>query len=393
MSALARLRDSLPAELPPALASLAERLQARPKTQAAGPIGFELGPDALHLVQLERRHGALHTRAARTVPYPDGREACLESPAAFKALFGGALQAGGFRGRHAVGALRSPDVKLMVIDYAAVNDAEEPRAIVQLVGERFDEAPEALVIDYLPIRALQESRSERSALVAVAHRDLVIPHLERLRAAGLEIDALEIAPVATRRLVEALAGTGPEDNALALYAGRDSGHLCVLWGRRLVLYRELGIGEKAVVERLAKTLELESAEAETLLFRHGVQPPGPGEGASEDPATTHEIAETTLEILKPGFYALAEQIDRARVYTASKAHGAEPDRVYLLGAFARWPRADRLLASLTEMDVHTLDPSRDFAPASDDLKTARIETSPESALATGLALRGMLANG
>jgi Tfp pilus assembly PilM family ATPase len=392
VNALERLRASLPAEPPRALAGLAARLRPRASGRV-GPIGLELGREALHLVQLETGSAGLRIRAASALPLPDSRAAVLAAPAGLRGMVRAALRSRPFRGRRAVAALAAPDVKLMVFDYACADEAAEPQAVLRLVVERVNEPPDELVIDYLPFRALGAGPGQRSALVAVARREIVIERLERLRLAGLEVEALEIAPAAIRRLAGALGAAGRDENALVLYAGRARGHLIVLWGRRLVLYREIDFGEDGAVEGLAKALDLEVDEAGALLRRHGLQPPGPGDPATDDPAASWEIAETAMEILKPSFYQLAEHMEQARVYTASKARGSAPDCAYLLGAFARWPRADRLLASLAPIPVRSLDP-RDSLPVDDRAAApADLEASSEVALAVGLALRGMQGDG
>jgi len=358
----------------------AARKLAAAGTSATGPIGVHGSDAALHLVQLASSRSGVRLRARSTVTFDEGsgseaRIASLRS----------ALRRGRFSGRRAVAALEGSDVKLMVFDQLGGESEAEAAAVLRLVEERFDEPVDRLVIDYLPIRDLDEGQERHSALVAVAHEDVVIERLEGLRSAGLQVDALEIAPTATRRLVSALGSRGREENAMVLYAGHRRGHLIVLWGRRLVLYRELEFGADEVEERVAKALELDPGEAAEMMRRHGVAPPAPGEASSVS-AASYEVAETIGEILKPSFYQLADQLERARIYTASRARGAAPDRAYLLGGFACWPGADRLLASLGPLPVHTLDPAA-------TLGFEAPEADGEAAVAAGLALRGVLDDG
>ena len=70
----------------------------------------------------------------------------------------------------------------------------------------------------------------------------------------------------------------------------------------------------------------------------------------------------------------------------------QDSRIYLLGSLARWQGMDRLLSSLIKLDVETIpDPLRAF---NRDPKQALPDApaKPEIALATGLALNGMLEN-
>lgn len=379
--------------------SLAQRLQqhlfglASRRAASGTPIGLWAGSEGLQLIQLQRAGGGLTLRAARSLPWPAPRESVLADAKSLAALIAEGLGSRPFRGRRAVSALGAPEVKLMVLSYSLEGDRSEPERILGLVGERIGEPLESLVVDYQPIRMTGESESEHSALVAVARRESVIAHLECFRRAGLEIDALEIAPTAIRRLLEQMTGGDPAENCIALFSEGDRSHLVVLWGRRLILYRELDFGERAVVEQVAKALELEAKEADALIRRFGVHPPAAGEPALLDPAGALEIAQTLMEIAKPAFYALAEHIDRSVVYTASKARGAAPGRVYLLGGMARWPRAERLLEELTSLRVQRLELRDAFPFGPEAAQSNDFELAGGMALAAGLALRGTGADG
>ncbi len=373
-----------------------ERLRAlvdRGRARAVGRIGLWPGWDGLHLVQLEGGAGRTSIRAARSLPWPGARDRVLDSRAELSRLVREALSSRPFRGRRAVSALAAPDVKLMVLGYALQGEANEPQRILRLVEERVEEPLENLVVDYLPIRLVGEDAAERSALVAVAPRARVIEHLERFRHAGLEIDALEILPVAVRRLVQRMTGESTDENCIALFCGRERSHLAVLWGRRLILYREVEFGERQAIEEVGKALELEPEDAAALIRRYGVRPPEPGGAAEEDPAEALEVGQTLMEILKPTFYALAEHVERSVVYIASKSRGASPEQVYLLGAMARWPRADALLEALTSIPVRALDARRAFPVGPKAASEADLEAAGGVALAAGLALRDMQVDG
>ncbi len=375
------------------LSQLRSALRDRLGPGSVSGIGLEIGSQGLHLLQLSREGESLGIRAARFAAFPDDREALLASPPRFKAWLRAALGSRPFVGRRVVAALGGSEVKLMVLGYEHRPGRDEPRAILELVRERVSEPLSDLVVDYIPIRGLDAGSTERSALVAVARQTAVIEHLERLRLAGLEVVALEIVPVAIRRLVSAVGVVGEQGNALALYAGESRSHMIVLWGRRLVLYREVDFSESALVEAVGKALETKQEEARTLLRRYGVHPPGPDEAARPDPGGHLEVAETLMEILKPSFYGLAEEVQRAKVYTASKSRGAAPDEVLLLGAFTSWPGSARLLESLIAMPVRSLDPVHGFAVGPDAASEADLAPGAELALSVGLALRGWTPDG
>jgi len=348
---------------------------------AFGPIGLDLGPERAGLVQLERRGGGVRIGAARTLDLPAPGAEGAEAPLA--PLLRSAVRGAGFRGRRVVTLLPDPGARLMVVNFPLAEGESEAQRILRLVEERIDEPVDECVVDYLSIRTSDERAGERSALVAVAQREGVTAYLELLRGAGLRVDALEIAPLAIHRLVAWLTRADRSRHAVVLYAGRKRTHLTVSTGRRLLLYREVDFGEDAAVEAVAKALDMAPEEATALLRRYGVWPDEDGRVPTHDPAEALEVSETVRQILTPLAFGLAEEIRRAGVYTASQWRGAAIDGVWLLGAFAGWPRADRLLESLVSLPTGILDPGS--ALASDDEASLSAE---DMTLAAGLALRG-----
>lgn len=363
---LDKLVERLPAPLRGVVASHA----------GTAPIGLEVDGERLHAVQLERGEPP-RIRAACSLDMtplgPGGQVAPLRR----------LLGERGFRGRRVVSVLPDEHVKLMVVNYESGPQQDDAHAIVALVQERVDDALQDCVVDYLPLRTA-EKHGARSALVAVARREVVIAHLEVLRHAGLEVDALEIAPVAVRRLAVLLAGSETSRNSLVIHCGAQRSHLTMLAGRRLILYREIDYGEDLAVETLGKSLDMTPEAAADVLFRYGVLAHERGDQAWDDPAAAVEISETITEILKPGLYGLVEQVEMAAVYTASEWHGASIDELLLLGRIARWPGIDRMLTEMTSIPARALDPGA--------LCTGETATGVDASLAVavGLALRGMV---
>ncbi len=350
-----------------------------------GSIGLDMAADQLHMVQMECQRESLCVRASISRAYPVDREAILQAPKDLKALVAGALRSEPFRGKKVVTVVPGDLVKLMVLSYELGPRDSEPELILALVEERIQESLDEWVVDYLPIRPSHEKQSELSALVAIVREDVVVRYLELLRGAGLEVEALEITPVAIRRLVTRLAMRDLEDDVMILHFGREKSHLTVLWGRRLILYREIAFGVDRAIEQVAKSLDLPAESAASLLAEYGVCADGPYAGLDRASA---EIAETTLEILTPGFAAVAEQIGNALVYTASRTRGASVDLIYLVGSIARWPGVDSLVSSLASIPVRILDPFQAISGRQSPSAVEQEGAASGIALATSLALRG-----
>jgi type IV pilus assembly protein PilM len=356
---------------------------------AVGPIGLDLGEEAAHLLQLEPAGSELQIRAAASVPYSESPASLLAEPSALKRLIKNSLRAGPFQGRRVVTAIPRERVKLMVLNYQLGGSQDEPELILSLVEERVSQPLDECVIDYVRLREDPEKREDSSALVAVSREQDVIDYLELLRAAGLTVEALEIGPVAIRRLLTSLAQDQIRENVMAVQFGCEKSYLIVLWGRRLLLYREVDFGVDRAIEQLASALEMDAEGAAALLDEYGVFPDPSRTLAGSELASADQICRTIMEIVKSSFGAVADQVASALVYTASRTRGESVDQVYLLGSITRWPGADRLFGSLLSMPVEVLDPAASMRFGPSGLAEPHGSGAPELALAAGLALRGM----
>jgi type IV pilus assembly protein PilM len=355
-----------------------------PRAQGAriGPIGFELSLEKLHLVQLERTDdGRITLRAHASVPLPCERDALIASPRTLRKLIARAFAADHFRGRQTVLAMPPGHFRTMPLSYQLGAGQSEDSVIGALMAERLEGPLTDYVIDYLPVRT-RAREGERLALVAVSPRADVLEYLELARLAGLQVDALEIGPVAIRRLVSALSSGRESEVVLVLNTGVTASYLTVIAGRRLLLDQELRFGEQQLIERVATALEMAPQRAQELALRTGIEPAA-RRGGEPDGAR-----ETLREILRPELARLVEEIERACLFVASETRGANVARVYLLGALARWPGADQALAELARVAITTM-PNPLTLLGGESRQINPDSMAPELAVATGLALRGL----
>jgi Tfp pilus assembly PilM family ATPase len=220
-------------------------------------------------------------------------------------------------------------------------------------------------------------------VVAAAAREQVVAFLELLSAAGLDVIALDIAPMALRRLVPwAGKASGAEtENALLINIGASASSLAVMWGRRLMLDRPVEFSEQRLLSRVKAVLDLPEPMARRLLLSHGFAADG-AEG----------FAATVREVLRADFSLLKVEVNKTLGYAASRTRGRSVDKIFLVGCVARYPGVVELLSEVLTRPVELLNPFAIFphrlAPA------ALHELSADSgiAVATGLALRGVPAS-
>ncbi len=376
------------------VAKAAALLGARQTTNNIGPIGFDFGLEAVHLVQLATSTGQMPVvRARASLSYDCPRREVLANPLLFRNLIRRAMSADRFHGRKAVMAIPSGMFRTISINYqSGGGEQQEAAAILRVMKDRLDGELSDYVIDYLPVKSSSKS-DERLALVAVSEHEPIVEFLEFARKARLEVDALEIGPVAISRLVGALSLERGSGNVLVINSGRRASYLTVISGNDLLFDQEVAFGENSLITQTATTLDMSEEMARDLVLRSGVQSAAYGQNV-ETAIDEAGLASTISQILKPQFMKLVDEIKRVCLYAASETRGGAVAHVYLLGSIARWPGSDAFLSSLTGVDVAKIpDPLALFPSNSKDGTSSQSASAPEIVVAAGAALRGLPTNG
>jgi type IV pilus assembly protein PilM len=368
--------------------SLRQRLAGTP---AAPPIGVDFAAERLNMLQLAPDSPAgvrVAVGGAVSVPYPMAREQLFAAPRLLARFVQAALAQAPFVGRRAYCALAPADVRILPLTVVLAPGQSEAQAVARAVGEQIGMAVDDSVIDYYQVRSIDGDSTERQVLVAVAQRSQVLAYLEQLRVAGLDPVALDIGPAAIARLLAAMQREDLNQSVLLINFGVNKSFLTVIWGRRLMLDREIDFGEVQLAGKLAASLAMAPEIARALMREHGIgarsqarfgSPPGSG-GAPAGP----DIRRTIREILHPEFALLAEELVRTQLYVASRTRGSTLSRVYLNGSLARYPDIQERLGELVALPVEILDPFVGFSMHSANRWPG---VGPSIALAAGLALR------
>ena len=376
-----------------ALRHIFERVSPVTLPYRCGPIGLEFAREKLHLVQLEKSaQDIIKVRTSTSLPYLTDRADLFNAPAKLKSLLRKGLKRHHFQGSSVVAAMPLPDVRIMSVTYRVKRSQSEQKALHKLLTERIEGDLRDYVVDYLPVRSDTQDE-ERLAVVAVAKRAAVINYLELMRKAGLQVQALEIGPVAIKRLISTLSEPDHQ-HVLALNFGRHSSYLTMISGRRLLFDQQIDFGEQTLLRQISKALDMDEDGAQRLVYRFGLDPSEHATSQQDVAIDDNDIRSTLLQIVKPSFLTLVEEINRALIYAASETRGETVKRIYLLGSIARWRGADEVLNWLLDIAVMNIpDPLSNFSTTAISDADATDVWAPEIAVATGLALRGLIEDG
>ena len=364
---------------------------ASAKLPGAGLIGLDIGSNHLHMCQIRPlEHGRFSITAKASIEFDGSREELLAAPKKLKRLIVGALKSKKFKGKKVVALMPWNDVKIILLTYkASVSNIDGE--VVKMLSKRIDGPIDDYVVDYVPVRS-KPGDEEHMVVATLADKEKVNRLLQALISCGLEVDSLDIAPTALRRIVSALYTGHAADNVLMIHSYRDESYLTVISGRRLLFNQSVAFGETMLLERIALELDISSSAALALVLDNGLQKQMLAQAVGIESAS--DISATLLEIVKPCFLDLVNEINRVLVFTASETHGVPVSRVCLLGSVAHWPGAQEVL--LTMLDFDTPNGQTEFTQVfEDEDENTRIPWSglfSDISIAMGLALRGLVEN-
>ncbi len=357
-----------------------------------GMIGLDISTNNIHMCQIRPlEYGRYSIVAKKSIGFPGTRQNLLASPGELKRLIDGGLRQNKFKGRKVVALMPWDEVRIILLTYKAkVTDVDSE--VLKLLARRIEGNIDDYVIDYVSVRS-SPSDEEHMVIATVANRENVSALLNALIGIGLEVESLDIAPTALRRIVSTLYTGEAAENVLMINSYLDESYLTIISGRRLLMTQAVPFGENMLLDKIAQELDVSQDSARNLVERHGLEKLfSSPECISANPP--EDISATLREILKPCFLELVEEINRVLIFTASETHGVPVSRVCLLGSIANWPGSRRLLLSLLEFDAP--DGQTEFAQIFQDENELTLVPwaglFSELSIATGLALRGLNAH-
>jgi Tfp pilus assembly PilM family ATPase len=233
-------------------------------------IGLDIGSNQIHMCQIRPlEHGLYSILAKASIDYSGGRKALLAEPKKLKRLLAPVLKQMKFKGKRVAALMPWEDVKIILLTYKA-SVADVDAEVIKMLARRIDGPIDEYVVDYVPVRANQGDE-EHMVVATLARRESVDRLLHALISCGLEVDSLDIAPTALRRIVSALYTGKAAGNVLMINTYRDESYLTVISGRRLLFNQSVPFGESMLLDRIARELDVSIESAQALITDHGFE--------------------------------------------------------------------------------------------------------------------------
>ena len=364
------------------------------RSKRIGPIGLEVRAYSLNMVQLalKKDDGLPVIHSAASVPLPCDRETLLASPKLLSNLVNKALKQNNFIGKRCVSTIPANKVSLRNMSYDRLAKQNDMQALYPRLRELLGEKLESSVIDLIPIRPHNEKQISRSALVAITTRNDVDTYLSALDRCGLDVDSIEVGPIAIRRLISGMNPADKQSKILVINVGHHKSYLTVIWGRRILLDKEVSFGLNTVVLAIAKELDVTEQAALNLLNKYGFDAQNETDSTIQiEQAEEKGMSQMLSEIVTAVFTQLAANLRDVLMYTAAETRGGGIDCIYLMGSVAHWPGVDTLLHRMLVEPIKIINPFYGFSTECEqkNFNPNSVEAST-IAVATGLALKGMI---
>lgn len=353
-------------------------------------IGLDLGLEKLNLVQVDFKAGKPVIISASSDYHNSSYEDLLQHPEQFRQLVRSALKSGHFKGRKVVATVPPALLKILFLNFQCKAHEIEAQALLNALKNRIHDDFSSFIIDYIAINPQLNEQINRMALVAMAKHDAIEDFLDLLAGCGLSIEALEIGPVAIKRLITAITASQDSQKVLAINFGVKKSYLTVIWNNALLLDREIHFGMDNILQAVAKSFDVNTQTALEVLHQYGLdenQAPGIVWDEEGDDGSIKNIL---IDILRPVFIALADEIKEVLVYVASETRGGAVEFIYLMGSLARISAVDQIIDQLISIPVQTINPFYGFQTDNKPYTFDDVGPLAGVAVATGLSMRGKI---
>ncbi|MDD5136287.1 MAG: pilus assembly protein PilM [Candidatus Omnitrophica bacterium] len=256
---------------------------------------------------------------------------------------------------------------------------------VELAGVARDEIPNAVrwqfkgmvpydieraCVDYKLLREIQKEDGSRAMelMVAIAPRDIIDKRTQALKAAGLEVLSINLAPFGLENILKLYDG----EDASKVLTIVDIGHLrteiSIFDNKRLELVRSVPARSLDISEALTMTLagekgtiSLTMEEAESIKRNIGVPYDKVADG-------TKMNSVQIMSLIRPVLERIAGEIGRSDNYYVHQYEGKKVSMVYLVGAGSRLKNLGRFLSEELSLSVKMMELPKSINVSKTELK-------------------------
>lgn len=360
------------------------------------PIGLDISTDNIRMLQLQRRHGELCVRDARSwnipLSYRSNPESFrLQAIEAVNIMF----KRSNFRGRKVIVSIPCSKLHIKNLRLPQMPEDRLGANILCEAAERFDFSPAADNLKYFTAGQIRSGNDIYNEIIMVAVEPSVIEeYVQLLDDMKVFVQHIDIEPMAVFRAVERFLRRKEDSNvvSVAIDLGTSSSRIIVARGRQVLFIKGIAIGGKDLDQAVAGQLNLDIAEARELRNRirqqHAVCLGGIRcvDRKRADSEQRSEVDWTLRDAVRGKIEELAHEISLCLRYCSVTFRGFRPDQIQLSGGEAYDPAMVEILSEQLGINCEVSRPLRGLSLKGSSLDNSGITPHSPWAVSMGLAL-------
>jgi len=345
---------------------------------ARATIGLDIGTSAVRAAEVTGKDPHTLVRFAQ-LALPPGAVTSgeISNVDAVATVLRDLWRRGEFHAKRVSVAVANQSVVVRQVDVPKMEEADLRSALPYQVQDYIPMPIEDALLDFIVIDEIAGADGPMLRVLAIAAQKTMIGGvIEALTRAGLEAEAVDLAPLAAlRALLDPLPPIGERSAEAIVDVGAGVTNLVVVESGTPRLVRILPAGGNDITDALVTELKMSPEDAEARKIAVGLQPEG--EPVEPGPAT----------VIDQRARAFIDDIRRSLEYYQSQPESARVARVTITGGGARLPHLAERLAQSLRIPVEEGQPLARVKVGDLGLSTEQLEqVSSVAAVAVGLTL-------
>ncbi len=355
---------------------------ARLFNRGAGPIGLDLGHNAIRMIQLADNAERISVIAAAETEIPgdlaDGASAREYIVDVIRKM----LADGGFRGRESVSCLSNDSLRIKSLRLDTTDPAQIEAQLKTEVAHRFGLDADTDEIRYMLAGSVYQGEEVKNEVIFFGmDRQSIARHLSVLEDAGLIPVAVDAVPCALFRSLQASLRRSEDQRLVSVLVDVEDLYTTVIIarGQEIIFVKQIPIAAARLTAEVASRLNVSVSEAKLLRARIK------DNAESVDAATRQAVIDAMGHITEE----LAKEISLCFRYYAVTFRGQRPTEVVFAGGETDEATLLNALTRHLGVQVSVAKPLRGIDLANTAINRRRTVEMSEWAVAVGLGLKGM----
>jgi type IV pilus assembly protein PilM len=348
-------------------------------SQKHAPIGLDIGPDYVRMIQLGQGDGKVSVIAADQ--FMLSCETDGDSQTAIAGAIEDMLARTQFSRTSVVSCLSNDSLKIKSLRLDAADPGHIDKMLAEEAAERFDINPDRDEIRYLIAGSVHQAEEVKDeVIIFAAEKSIIASHLQMLDDVGLDPIAIDVAPCALFRCLHRSLRRQEDEELVSVFVDVADSFTTVIIGRgrQIAFVKQIPIAAKQLNSQVAESLGITDEQA--LNLRSKLK-----DGDDQiDPATRQAVIDAMRNVIEE----LAKEVSLCFKYYSVTFRGQRPQEAFFTGAEAYETALLNALKRHLGVEITIAQPLRGFDLSQTGVNIDKRSSMCEWALPVGLSIKG-----